>query len=263
VQPGVGRAEEARALLQELFRSETVYPQGKGELQLTVTPEFIGGDRDSARTSAVLEYGISSAWQVGFGLDTTVTKRTAPLGTDSQGDELELGIKRSFMNVRDSSTSLALGFETTRPAAANSEDGVEKHAEYGPFVVIAKDLRRWNAQIFAQAGLNLRSLREQGVEMEELEEEEDDRTEWAVGGFFQAGPVVLTHELNWISPRWGQLSDRRQVYWTPGVVWHMGSENGWELGLGASLGLTRSSDPLRVALKLTGEFERVPFFGRE
>jgi hypothetical protein len=250
-------AQEGPPILEELFRSEIVYPQEAGEVQLTFAPEFGRSPGRPVMASLSVEYGLTDAWQIGCGWQGALGGQGVPPGAAAES-ELEFSVKRSFIHINHSSASLALGLEVAR-AAEDSTAGGSSY-EYRPVAVFAKDFPRWNAQVFALGSVNLSLLRE-------TENEpgpgpgNDDKTEWAMGGFVKLGPVVLTQELNWLTSGWNPFSPDRQVFWTPGVVWKPPSERVWELGFGASVGLSARADPLRLHVTLTHEFETAPLVG--
>src|SRR5215469_10045714 len=62
--------------LEELFQSETVYPQEKGEFQLTLMPRFLDHRHGNAFVSPVgFEYGLTDSWQVEGDWDSYVRDR--------------------------------------------------------------------------------------------------------------------------------------------------------------------------------------------
>jgi hypothetical protein len=248
--------QEEPPVLEELFRSEIVYSQEAGEVQLTLAPEFGRSAGQPAMVSFGVEYGLTDAWQIGCGWQGGLGGQASPEGGAAER-ELEFSLKRSFMHISNSNASLALGFELARAAAGDSGDSGSSY-EYRPVAVLAKDFPRRNAQVFAVVSASLNSP---GETEDESGAGSDDKTEWAVGGFLKLGPVVLTQELNWLSPSWNQFSPDRQVFWTPGVVWKPPSEQVWELGFGASVGLSARADRLSVLVSLTHEFEAARLFG--
>jgi len=60
--------DEASKAPQEVFQTELVFPQEKGETQLTLIPQFNDGDEaDVRQLGVVMEYGITDQWQVEAG----------------------------------------------------------------------------------------------------------------------------------------------------------------------------------------------------
>lgn len=213
---------EIPVAIQELIRSETVYPQEKGEIQITLAPQLSREGKTSYLAPVVVEYGITDSLQISFEWEKAHLRPA-------------FGIQRSFMNVRGSDTHLAIGFETAA-------------AENRPYLVIARDVRRWNAQLFATGSLKL----ERAV-TSNVEREDERMAQWGLGGFFRLGPVAIANELS---------VPGKQVYWTPGVIWRSPTRKVWEIAFGTSIGLTSQSTPFSLVMKITQEFDGPRLFGR-
>ena len=94
----------------EMFQSELVYPQEKGELQFTLVPQVRkGGDRTRWIGELVLEYGLTDSLQVE--LEWSAFERVDPEDGESTAGtgDLELGLKYSWMNIAETGFHSAVG----------------------------------------------------------------------------------------------------------------------------------------------------------
>jgi hypothetical protein len=237
--------------LQEVFQTDLVYPQEKGELQLTT------GFSLSKRLGAVLvqvpaslEYGITDRWQVDLQWDG-VTGIHSPFGSSLVGTgDLSIGTMFSFMNVANTSLHLAVGFELGLPTGDRDKGMSEGFVEYEPFLIAAKDFPGMhNLQIFTQVGLRLVTASRHDLDNEEPAAHE---LNWGSGFFIPMRRLCITTEFNWVTNEWnhGGIENRHSL--TPGLIWRL--PHNWEIGIGAPIGLSRKSSDSSVILKLTREF---------
>lgn len=236
-------AAVGQRLVQELLRSEVVYPQEKEELQVSFAATW-EPRKSVLRTPLSVEYGLTTAWQLGMRVDGVRGK--SRIMAESAG----FGIRRSFMDLRGSGFHMAVGLEVEIDGSDKSYEKdeterteAERHPclQYGPSIVMAKDLLRGRGQVFWQFDVGLTTS---GSPVEYRH---------GAGGLFRTGPVVLTHEFTW-SPASGP---GRELYWIPGVVWRLPGERTWELAGGVPFGFARRTEPFCVTVKLTHEFESI------
>lgn len=233
--------------LQELFQTETVYPQEKGETQLTFVSKF-SRNREHRLFEMPLgiEYGLTDKWQVG--LEWAVTSRLTTDDTKTRGPgDLRVGTKYSWMNIRHSNFHAAAGFELGLPTG-NVEKGIgEGEVEYEPYVIVAKDFPKLSQlQIFSQLGVAIG----QTVKTPDGEEDEESISktiEWNNGFFVSYRRARFTTEVNW-----SKSGTENSVYLTPGTVWKL--PRNVEFGFGVPVGLTRDADRFRAIVKLIYEF---------
>lgn len=230
--PSSGEEEEEKQPIQEVFQSELVYPQERRELQITVAPQVRrGAGNDRWISELTLEYGLTDALQVEA--EWSVSKVLEPAGSSSSvgtGD-LEIALKYSWMNVRDTAFHSALGVGFGIPTGNEERGFGEGEATLEPFVALALDLpRREDTQIFLHAGFEI--------------EEEGGKGFVNSGVFAKAGIWIITAEINW---------SEGESYFSPGLVAH--PRENWEIGVGTPIGLTAESDRFRLILMATYEFQ--------
>lgn len=232
--------------LQELFQTETVYPQEKGEFQVTFASKFSkGAERKLFETPVAMEYGISDRWQVS--LEWSASNRLTTGDDKARGvGDLQIGTKYSWMNLGRSNFHAAVGFELGVPTG-NVEKGLgEGNLEYEPYVVVAKDFPRLSGlQIFSQFGVTFARHVKGPVKIEDHEAAKS--IEWNNGMFVPYRKVRFTSEFNW-----SKSSTENSLYFTPGVIWKLPRD--LEFGVGAPIGVTRDTDRFRAIVKLVYEF---------
>lgn len=139
--PAFSAAQDLRPRqpVQELFLTETVYPQEKHEVQLTFG-SFI--DRSADDRAALLpfgvEYGLTNRWQIEAGWD--LVSAASPFN-DFRTMRFSIGTKYAFLNRETSPLHAAVGLDIEFPRAgalpaAQGEEGIE----YEPSFSLALDL---------------------------------------------------------------------------------------------------------------------------
>src|SRR5262245_45054902 len=94
--------------IQELFLTDTIYTQGKGEVQLGLMPAFQKWrDLSVLQLEASVEVGLTNSWQAdlewtGYQLQEPVVEASA----EGIGD-VEIGTQYSFMNLAGGKVSVA------------------------------------------------------------------------------------------------------------------------------------------------------------
>lgn len=240
-------ADEPRQLLQELIRTEVVYPQEKGELQLT----FLS-TADKGRNGSVLilplevEFGLTDAWQVGLEWGTYSRVRTGDAVASGRGG-LAVGTKYSFMNIKESGVHAAVGLETEFPGRLGADGLREDKKEIEPFVALAADLRD-GVQAFFHVGRSWSFTR--ATSGDEAGDESPVNVQWNAGALVALRRVTLAGELNTRtngSP-WGRGGE---LYATPSITFLLPSP--WEMGLGVPIGLNGRSDRFGLAIHVIYE----------
>lgn len=238
--------EESKQPIQEVFQTELVYPQEKGEIQLTVVPRFQeGDDRDVyGLFPFVVEYGFTDYWQIELEWDAFVHQRAADGNSSGIGD-LEIGTKLSWMNILDSNFHAAVGLGIGLPTGNPTNEIGEGMLEFEPLFIVAKDFPKLNnSQLFTQVGAGV-VTRLRGAE------EEAHEISWNSGFFVPFWQLRYTTEFNWTTNQWNGGSED-DMYLTPGLVWDLPGT--WEVGVGAPIGLKDDSDNFRIIAMLTYEF---------
>lgn len=246
-------AEAPEQPLQELFLSDTVYPQEKGEFQFTLAPSFRHG-RESDRwdVPVSIEYGLSDSWQVELEWAALRVRNPRHGGALAGTGDVEVGTQYSFLNIADSPFHAAARFDVQFPLGDVNRELGEGFIEYQPSVILARDIPQWhNAQLFTQVGFGL-------VQRVRTPDDRADREPaahelvWNSGVFVPFSSVVTTLEFSWRNNQWNHGGDENEVYLTPGAVWKLPEDI--EVGVGVPFGLNRQSDSIGVITTLTWEF---------
>lgn len=232
--------------IQEVFQTEVVYPQEKGEIQLTGSPRFHEGDaQDLLILPFAIEYGLTDSWQVELEWNSLIHHNPSAGSSNIGIGDLELGTKYSFMNVAGSNFHVAPGLEIGFPAGDPQEGLGEGMLEIEPFASLAYDFPKLNdSQIFTQVGFGFAS-RLRG------DEEAAHEITWNAGFFVPFWQLRYTTELNWTTNEWNG-GDENELYLTPGFVWDLPGT--WEAGVGVPIGINDDADNFRVIAMLTYEF---------
>ena len=242
-----------RRPIEELFKTDTVFPEEKGELEVGTAPLFQHNSSvDIFTIPLTLEYGITSNWQAEVEWNAYV-QRNPKRGAIQRGrGDLELSTQYSFLNINDSPYHVAPRFALGIPTGNINKEMSEGFLEYEPGVVLARDLpigRR--TQLFTELSLGFVQRVKRPFEADDAE---PAAHEFMLGtGFFTLIPHgALTMELNWNNNRWNNHGTENQLYVTPGVLWRMA--NSVEFGVGVPVGLNRQSDRFQIAAHFIWEF---------
>jgi hypothetical protein len=241
-------AEEPRQPLQELIRTEVVYPQDKGELQLTFLSTADKGRNGSVLVFPVaVEFGLTDAWQVGLELGTYSRVRSGETVSSGRAG-LAVGTKYSFMNINGSDVHAAVGLKMEFPGGLGADGLREDKRQVEPFVALAADLRE-GVQAFFHVGRSFT----RGASGNAAAEEGDGspvNVQWNAGALVALRRVTLAGELNTRtngSP-WGRGGE---LYATPSITFLLPSP--WEMGLGVPIGLNGRSDRFGLAIHVIYE----------
>jgi hypothetical protein len=239
--------------LNEVFQTVLVYPQEKGETQITMSSTFgRGSSRNIFQTPLSIEYGLTKKWLIELEWDSASRRRELGEGAVLGMGDVRLGTKYSFMNMRGSKFHSAIGVELGLPTGNVDKELSEGVVELEPYFILARDLPTLNgAQLFTQIGVGfVKRVKERRGEFER--EPTAHELSWNSGVFVPFRKVILTGELNWQTNRWNRRGDESELYITPGIVWH--PARGWEFGIGFPVGLTHDADHIRTISKVNFEF---------
>jgi hypothetical protein len=248
-----GSTNRDKRPIEELFKTDVVYPQQQGEMEVelaSVYQNHAGGD--TWTIPLALEYGLSDRWQVEAEWDSLV-QHYSPNHSVVRGiGDLELGTQYSFMNIGDSLFHIAPRFSIQVPLGDVNQDLSEGFLEYEPAVILARDFPELHhAQFFTEIGA---SLVQRVNTPKDADNAEPAAHEMNLGtGFFVLYPHgAATFEFNWANNRWNHHGTENDIYVTPGYLWRVMRE--LEIGLGIPVGLNKSSDRFEVSAHVTWEF---------
>ncbi|NEV60823.1 hypothetical protein [Thiorhodococcus minor] len=251
--------------IEDLFKSELVFPQERGELQIASFPSYREGPEGSVVSVPIgIEYGITDAFQLEVEWDAYVDADgdSAEESGSGQGN-FQLGLMYAMIDIAGSGFHVAAGaeYEIASGDQVFLENGNRADSQE-LYLIFAKDLAEASTSlVFVQVGVELQPDRREAAtlvgalhddpEIMGSEDDDDgalDPNVWFLnlGGYTPLGEAILSLELN--------LSEEEEErFVTPGISYQPGG--GLELGLGVALGLTEEADDYQVIAKLLWEFE--------
>jgi hypothetical protein len=231
-------AEPTPSLIQEAFEGELVYPQERGELQVTLAGRVTRGDDErQLQSGGAIEFGLTSRWQVQLEWEEAGFHYPRLGGRYWSGGGGEVGTQYSFMRLGGSPFHIGAGL------ALRLLSGDETAAEprVTPSAMLGWDgFERLHA--FASASLAGREPAEDGV----AERASGRTVDWNLGLVAPFRRVRLTAEL----ARRG-LAAGHELRLAPGLVVVLPGR--WEAGVGTSFGLGRSPHRPGLSVLLTRE----------
>ena len=248
-----GSTNRVKRPIEELFKSDVVFPQESGELEVeaaSIYRNHAGGDTWTLPLS--LEYGINERWQVEAEWDSWVRRFPAHQSAVSGLGDVEAGTQYSFLNLGGSDFHLAPRFSLGIPAGDVNKDLSEGFLEYEPAVILARDFPELHrTQIFTEIGASIPQRVKRPAEANDAEPAAAELN-WGVGGFVLFPHAAATLEYNWSNSTWNHHGTENAMYLTPGCLWRVARHV--ELGLGMPVGLNNASDRFEVVAHVVWEF---------
>jgi len=248
-----GSTNTEKRPIEELFKTDVVYPEQAGELEIelaSVYQNHAGGDTWTIPVS--LEYGLSDRWQVEAEWDSLVQRFPRSQSAVRGIGDLEVGTQYSFMNVGDSLFHIAPRFSVQVPVGDVNSDLSEGFLEYEPAVILARDFPELHhTQFFAELGASFvqRVNTPKGTDNAETAAHE---LNLGTGLFVLFPHGAATLEFNWANNRWNHHGTENDAYLTPGYLWRATPNT--EIGLSIPIGLNRNSDRFDASAHVTWEF---------
>jgi hypothetical protein len=239
--------------IEELFKTDTVYAQEKGEWQVGLAPFYQNNSTGDTWTLPVaLEYGLTDQWQVEAEWNACVQHQLENHSVARGIGDLELGTQYSFMNVGGSLFHVAPRCSLGIPIADVNRGLTEGFLEYQPAVVLARDFPRLHrSQLFAEVGMDFVQRVKRPANPDNVEPAAHVFN-FGTGFFTPFAHGALTMEFNWSNNRWNHHGTENDLYLTPGVIWK--PVRGIELGVGLPVGLNNTSDHYDVIVHAICEF---------
>jgi len=216
--------------LEDLLRSDVVYPQDRGEMQLELLPNFHHArDGRTMGFGFATQFGLSDSWQ--FQSDWDGPTRSSSPGTPGAWDlgSLELGTKVAFMCMGHSAWDLSTALDVELPIGTDEADG---RVRLGPTIILARDFPAFHGHGF----LSLILSTPLGHPSPTVLPSDASGTEyqWDVGVFTVVKHLRFTGELTLLHTGEGE----NEFSVTPGMVWNSPP---WELAGGVFAGPRRDS----------------------
>jgi hypothetical protein len=207
--------------VEDLFGSDVVYLQERGEVQLEVKPARTR-DRDVRTTTLEgdIEYGARDWWQIETEWGAREWTRSPDGTVTADVGAIALGTRLGWRCLGGSPYHLAMGVDVSLPSDVLGDIGeATRHVGLAPSVILARDVTR-TAQLFTMFELDARvNHRRTGIA---------DWTYTSDTGMFvrMVRGFRLTAEL---SVEGGPDQDN-EIHVIPGVLWHRGDTI--EIGVG-------------------------------
>ena len=254
--PGDAADNENRPpIIDEFFLTETVQPQQRGELQLTVRAIADKGDDEGDRHTALigLEYGITDSLQIEA---NWVAWRQVRAVIDDESDrsgngDMEVGIKYASDENEETGVRVAMGFDVIVPLGDVNEGLGEAFWVYEPFLAVSKNFSEsTNLTINLSYGFLDRDEYPDDIDEAEPEADEIELNVGLVHVFAPAwrGTLEAILETNEQSSK----GDETIAYLSPGFIYKGMQEV--EIGLAVPVGLTNDSADWGVISMLSIEF---------
>jgi hypothetical protein len=248
-----GSTNREKRPVEELFKTDVVYPEEKGELEVELASVYQNHNGvDTWTIPLSMEYGINNRWQVEAEWDSLVQRFPENQSAARGVGDVEVGTQYSFMNIGGSTFHIAPRFSIEVPVGDVNKELSEGFMEYEPSLILAKDFPELHrTQFFTEIGASL-------VQRVNTPKDADDREpsahELNLGaGFFVLFPHgALTFEYNWANNTWNNHGAENEMYATPGALWRVSREV--ELGLGIPVGLNNGADRFEVIAHVVWEF---------
>jgi hypothetical protein len=248
-----GSTNAVQRPIEELFKTDVVYPQEKGEMEVELASIYQNhAGVDTWTLPLSLEYGLTDRWQVEAEWDALVQSFPRNQATARGVGDLELGTQYSFMNVGGSLFHIAPRFSVEVPIGDVNQDLSEGFLEYEPAVIMARDFPELHrAQLFTEIGA---SFVQRVNRPSDADDAEPAAHELNLGsGFFVPfSRGTATMEFNWANDKWNHHGTENDLYLTPGCLWR--ASRNVEIGLGIPVGLNNSSDRFDVIAHVVWEF---------
>lgn len=240
-------------LVNEYFLTNAVYPQERGEIQLTTYPRISFEDGHMSALPIAVEFGLTDRWQVELEWVSLAVSRPDGLPGRSGIGDLEFETQYSVMNVGGTSTHVAFGAGLTIPAGPLDAGGSSGEMEFEPTVSIGTDLHAGGrrSQLFGQVALGL-AVGEDDAGTPVPPDPEAHELLLGFGYMIAAGHARWTAELSWSTTEWNG-GDETELYFAPGLMWDL--PDTWELGIATPIGLGGDAVAFGISLVLLYEFE--------
>ena len=240
-------------LVNEYFLNNSVYPQERGEIQLTTFPRVDFEDGHRFTLPVAVEFGLTDRWQIEAEWVPLAVNRPDGLPGRSGIGDFALETQYSVMNVGGSSTHLAFGLGVTIASGPTEAGGSEGETELEPSVSVGRDFRTGGrlSQLFGQVAMGLVGG---DADASGLGSTEPSAHELflGVGYVIATGRARWTAELSWATNEWSG-GDETELYFAPGLVWNL--PDTWEFGIGVPIGVGGEAARFGVSLFLLYEFE--------
>ena len=232
ISQGFGQRQDLEQPIQQFFISKIVFPQEKGEWEITMIPALRKSDvATNLEFGWKVEYGFSDQLELELEMSYLWLKPVGLSHPNGLGN-VELGVLYNFVPL-DRPVAVSVSSEVELPAGG--ENVSDDEVEWQTLLILAKSFGR--AQVHLNVGVDLAEAHHQFI--------------YNVASVIPLNQsFALTLEVNGI-----ELIEEHEPYLTPGLYFRAFDEEPlFELGVGFPIALTGDSTPWGVIGKLTMEF---------
>ncbi len=212
--------------VQDLFASDVVYLQERGETQLEVRPARETSDDGRTTTlSLVAEHGLTDWLQLELEWDAREWTRT-PSGDQSSGrGDLAFGTRAGWRCIGGSPYHLSIGADLEVPAGSEGDAGnAGRRLRAAPFVILGRNVGD-TAQLFTALSMST-PLTQRADQPAAVYRSDTGGFIRLVHGFRATTEIAVE----------GGRERGTDVQWIPGVLWHR--RDTLEVGVGVLTALT-------------------------
>jgi hypothetical protein len=227
--------------VEDLIRSDVVYPQERGEMQIELLPAFeSSGNVHSWALAVATQYGVTNAVQLEASWAGPVSSAEPGKARTWDVGNLTVGSKLVFMCMGRTAFHSSVSLDVEMPTG--TEEG-DRRPRIQPTMIFARDLRALHAHVFTSAQLSIPVGRvtsaDSLVSPPSSAEIAGTDLQWDAGGFIRFKTLRVTGEVTLLH----QAGERAALQLTPGLIWH---SEPWEVAVGAFT--TVDGPPARGAL---------------
>jgi hypothetical protein len=230
-----GDSTKVDVFFQELFFGQMVYPQEKGEIQLSTGFFQNSDEKRESRLPVVLEYGLTDNFQIAAGVPVEFKHHDE---VSSGVGNIELEGYWNFHNNRSTGWASGVGFGLGLPSA--SPEVGDRAFFYEPFLIVARQIDRTGFNV--SAGLEVKDF---------LDGEQETEVQ---GDIAAAVYRKFDHCVSLLELGIEVEQEKTTVRLAPGLYWHPAWTKA-EIGVSFPMGLTTDTPDFGACLLVTREFQ--------
>ncbi len=248
-----GSTNRVRRPIEELFKTDVVFPEEKGEFEVELASIFQNHSGVNTWTLPIsAEYGVTDRLQFEAEWNSIIQHYRRNQSTMRGLGDVEMGAQYSFLNIDGSNFHIAPRFSLNVPTGNVNRDMSDGFLEYEPAIVLARDVPQWHkTQFFTELGSGWVQRINRPKDSDDAEPSAHE-LDWNAGAFVLFNHCAATLEYNLANSTWNHHGTENEMYITPGFLYrpigHL------EIGLGIPVGLNNHSDNFEIISHIVWEF---------